>query len=108
VKGIWLRAKVLGLEVRLHRKALTVVGFGHENNNSRPAFGKEGEWYIAQCVQVDVASQGATEVEALENLRAALELHFSPPVATIFPHVHDIEVDITPDEASALFCRSSA
>jgi len=44
---------------------------------------QEGEWYIAQCVQVDVASQGATEDEALENLRAALELHFSPPVATI-------------------------
>jgi predicted RNase H-like HicB family nuclease len=44
---------------------------------------QEGEWFIAQCVQVDVASQGATEDEALENLRAALELHFSPPVATI-------------------------
>ena len=46
---------------------------------------QEGEWFIAQCVQVDVASQGATEDEALENLRAALELHFSPPVATIIP-----------------------
>ena len=44
---------------------------------------QEGEWYIAQCVQVDVASQGATEEEALENLRAAVELYFSPPVATI-------------------------
>ena len=46
---------------------------------------QEGEWFIAQCVQVDVASQRATEDEALENLRAALELHFSPPVATIGP-----------------------
>ena len=55
---------------------------------------QEGEWFIAQCVQVDVASQGATEDEALENLRDALELHFSPPVATILPHVRDIEVDI--------------
>jgi predicted RNase H-like HicB family nuclease len=55
---------------------------------------QEGEWFIAQCVQVDVASQGATEDEALENLRDALELHFSPPVATIVPHVRDIEVDI--------------
>jgi predicted RNase H-like HicB family nuclease len=43
---------------------------------------QEGEWFIAQCVQVDVASQGATEDEALENLRDALQLHFSPPVAT--------------------------
>lgn len=55
---------------------------------------QEGEWFIAQCVQVDVASQGATEDEAVENLRDALELHFSPPVATIVPHVRDIEVDI--------------
>lgn len=55
---------------------------------------QEGEWFIAQCVQVDVASQGATEDEALENLRDALELHFSPPVATLIPHVRDIEVDI--------------
>lgn len=54
----------------------------------------EGEWFIAQCVQVDVASQGATEDEALENLRDALELHFTPPVATVVPHVRDIEVDI--------------
>lgn len=55
---------------------------------------QEGEWFIAQCVQVDVASQGTTEDEALENLRDALELHFTPPVATIVPHVRDIEVDI--------------
>ena len=55
---------------------------------------QEGEWFIAQCVQVDVASQGATEDEALDNLRDALELHFSPPLATLVPHVRDIEVDI--------------
>ena len=55
---------------------------------------QEGNWFIAQCVQVDVASQGATEDEALENLRDAIELHFSPPVATIVPLVRDIEVDI--------------
>jgi len=55
---------------------------------------QEGEWFIAQCVQVDVASQGATEDEALENLRDALALHFSPPLATLVPHVRDIEVDI--------------
>jgi predicted RNase H-like HicB family nuclease len=56
---------------------------------------QEGDWYIAQCMQVDVASQGATEDEALENLRDALELHFTPPVATITPRVRDIEVDTT-------------
>lgn len=64
---------------------------------------QEGEWYIAQCIQVDVASQGATEDEALENLRDALELHFKPPVATITSRVRDIEVDtrINPDSKEA-------
>jgi hypothetical protein len=51
---------------------------------------QEGEWYIAQCIQADVASQGATEDEALDNLRDALELHFTPPVATVVPHVRNI------------------
>ena len=55
---------------------------------------QEGEWYIAQCIQVDVASQGATEDEALDNLRDALELHFTPPVATVLPNVRTIEIDI--------------
>ncbi|HXF41861.1 MAG TPA: type II toxin-antitoxin system HicB family antitoxin [Blastocatellia bacterium] len=55
---------------------------------------QEGEWYIAQCIQLDVASQGATEDEALDNLRDALELHFTPPVATVLPNVRTIEIDI--------------
>ena len=55
---------------------------------------QEGEWFVAQCMQVDVASQGVTEDEALNNLRDALEFHFTPPVATIAPLVRDIEVDI--------------
>jgi len=55
---------------------------------------QEGEWFIAQCLEVDVASQGATEEEALENLSEALELHFTPPVATITPQVRQIEVEI--------------
>jgi len=55
---------------------------------------QEGEWYIAQCIQVDVASQGATEEDALQNLRDALEVHFTPPVATVTPQVRDIEIDI--------------
>lgn len=55
---------------------------------------QEGEWFIAQCLEVDVASQGATEAEALENLSDALELHFAPPVATLVPQVRQIEVEV--------------
>jgi predicted RNase H-like HicB family nuclease len=46
---------------------------------------QEGEWFVAQCREVEIASQGATEEEALDNLREALELHFEPPRATILP-----------------------
>lgn len=55
---------------------------------------QEGEWHIAQCVEVDVAGQGATEDEALANLHDALKLDFTPPVATIAPRVRHIEVEI--------------
>jgi predicted RNase H-like HicB family nuclease len=48
---------------------------------------REGDWYVVQCLEVDVASQGESEDEAIENLREALELHFEPPVATAAPHI---------------------
>jgi hypothetical protein len=37
---------------------------------------REGNWYVSQCLEVDIASQGETEEEALANLKEALELHF--------------------------------
>ena len=55
---------------------------------------KEGDWYIAQCLEVDVASQGETEDEALKNLNEALLLHFTPPVATMLPNVRHFELEI--------------
>lgn len=55
---------------------------------------REGDWFVAQCLEVDVASQGATEAEALENLREALELYFEHPQPTVTPTVRPIEVEI--------------
>jgi predicted RNase H-like HicB family nuclease len=55
---------------------------------------QEGNWYVAQCLEVDVASQGESEAEALENLKEALELHFEPPVATRWADVRTIEVEV--------------
>jgi len=46
---------------------------------------REGNWYVSQCLEVDVASQGETEEEALSNLKEALELHFELPQATRLP-----------------------
>lgn len=55
---------------------------------------QEGEWFVAQCLEVDVASQGISEEEALINLREALELHFAPPNVTPNPRIREIEVEI--------------
>ncbi len=55
---------------------------------------QEGDWFIAQCREVEVASQGLTEDEALASLREALELHFEPPHATILPSIRKIEVEL--------------
>ncbi len=46
----------------------------------------------SRLVRIDVASQGATEEEALSNFREALELHFEPPQATRPPRVRTITV----------------
>jgi predicted RNase H-like HicB family nuclease len=56
---------------------------------------QEGDWFVAQCREVDIASQGKTEQEALDNLREALELHFTPPVATITPQIRTVEIEIS-------------
>ena len=55
---------------------------------------REGDWFASQCLEIDVASQGATEEEALENLKEALELHFEPPRASRAPKVRMIEVEV--------------
>ena len=55
---------------------------------------QEGCWFVAQCHEVDVASQGATEAEALANLKEALELHFDAPEPTQAPTVHTVEVEV--------------
>jgi predicted RNase H-like HicB family nuclease len=55
---------------------------------------KDGDLFIAQCAEVDVASHGHTEEEALANLREALELYFEPPTAAIIPRVSSIEVEV--------------
>lgn len=36
---------------------------------------KEGKYYVAQCLNVDISSFGETRKEALKNLHEALELY---------------------------------
>ncbi len=58
---------------------------------------REGNWYVSQCLEVDVASQGESEEEALNNLKEALELHFETPHATRPPRVRTIEAEVAAD-----------
>jgi len=37
---------------------------------------REGKWYVARALELEVASQGPTLDEALANLKEALELYF--------------------------------
>lgn len=36
----------------------------------------EGDLFIARCLDIDVASDGETDAEAVANLREAIELYF--------------------------------
>ncbi|MEN3336137.1 MAG: hypothetical protein V7641_5502 [Blastocatellia bacterium] len=55
---------------------------------------QEDDLFVAQCLEVDVASQGESPDEATANLREALELHFEPPIATILPQIGKLEIEV--------------
>ncbi|MBX9687425.1 MAG: hypothetical protein K2X27_12030 [Candidatus Obscuribacterales bacterium] len=44
---------------------------------------EENGWQIAQCVEIDLASQGNTKDEAFANLQEAMRLNLQYPRATI-------------------------
>lgn len=60
---------------------------------------KEDKWYVAKALEVEVASQGKNEKEALDNLKEALELYFedqSPVELTPVkkPTLQDISIQV--------------
>ena len=56
---------------------------------------QEDDWFVAQCLEVDVASQGNTEDEALANLAEDLALYFEPPAAEKGPLIRRLEVEVS-------------
>ena len=50
--------------------------------------------FVAQCLDIDIASQGETEELALEALKEAIQLHFAPPTATLLPKVETLEIEL--------------
>ena len=57
---------------------------------------KEEKWYVAKCIDNNVASQGKTIEEAMENLKEALELYYEneEPVLPKETYVTTVEVTI--------------
>jgi predicted RNase H-like HicB family nuclease len=56
---------------------------------------QEEDWYVAQCLEIDVASQGETILDALANLREAVELYLDEvedPHPTATPLVTSFQV----------------
>ena len=54
----------------------------------------EASWYVARCIEVEVASQGETADEALANLKEALELYFedTPPEGIEAPIIATVDI----------------
>ena len=52
------------------------------------------DWWVAQALEVDVASQGKSIDEALANLREALTLYFEPPSPGDMPRLYPLEVEV--------------
>ena len=55
---------------------------------------QDGEWFVAQCLEIDISSQGKSEDKAVDNLREALELYFKPPRPTVMPKLRKFQVNI--------------
>ncbi len=61
---------------------------------------KEGSFFVAKAVEVEVASQGKTREEAIDNLEEALDLYFEdvkPPKQKVARYKNLELIKITPD-----------
>lgn len=56
---------------------------------------REDNWFIAQCLEVDIASQGESEESALDNLAEALELYFESPQPSLKPVIRKFEAKVS-------------
>ena len=66
-----------------------------ETQTFTASISREDDWFIAQCLEVDVASQGENEEEALVNLREALELYFEPPQPSLKPVIRKFKAKVS-------------
>lgn len=57
---------------------------------------KEDEWYVAKCIDNNIASQGKTVEESIQNLKEAIELYYEneEPITPKETYVTTLEVAI--------------
>jgi len=53
---------------------------------------REDEFFVTQCLNVDVSSFGSTREEAVANLKEAVELYFEGETAPPFTAVSDVSI----------------
>ncbi|MFA4845467.1 MAG: type II toxin-antitoxin system HicB family antitoxin [Patescibacteria group bacterium] len=53
---------------------------------------KEGKYYVAQCLNIDVSSFGKTKKEAIAHLDEALELYFEDAPKTNIQKIERPEI----------------
>lgn len=58
------------------------------------AISREGDWFVAQCLEVDVASQGRTLEEARDSLAEALALYVEDQEADVGEAPVIVPIDI--------------
>ena len=46
---------------------------------------REGDWYVARCLEIEATSQGETVEQALDNLRDVVEVYLEEEPATPQP-----------------------
>lgn len=57
----------------------------------------ENGWFIAQAIEMEIASQGQSEREALLNLREAIELYYEASDDCERVYRLDVDVDVEVD-----------
>ena len=66
---------------------------------------KEENWYVAKCLDNNVASQGKTIEEAIKNLKEALELYYQNEEPIIPKEVLITTVEVTIWVLNILYCH---
>jgi predicted RNase H-like HicB family nuclease len=55
---------------------------------------RDGDWFVAQCLEVDVCSQGESREAAVRNLTEALELYFEDEESREIPEASIEYLDV--------------